>query len=639
MTLSRSLFLCLCMMLCLPARAEAPAALDMDAFRQIPIQHMGRIKPMESFARHIALTTMEGRTYAGYSETELLAALLFKPGEAAQWPLIGVRNHAVKRLLELPAEHRVFSISELIPRLQPHAVALMDIRSRDDKSWSAEERALLTLHEQVSDLRALVRALAFISPLQIAPPAELRDAVGLPEQEIYTYQDIQKREEALTTYIESVAQAGTEPSEELKAFLFQLSLIERGDALMPLFTIMPPQWELETDAQTGRVWRSPWELHRTGLGSPQTSAYLQTWQEMLGAYRTGDAQAWDLLTRQALDQSLTLAGIDAAAGQLALEIGYITYNPYLFSLIFYGLGLVTLLLMMKWEDLPLIPVAATALITGLIFHIAAIGIRMALLERPPVSTLYESIIFVGAVAVAGALVMAMMRAEKHMPLLIGAVCGIALQLLGMGFAAKGDTFQILMAVLDTNFWLATHVVVITAGYGACLVAGTIAHLYLLQRLFGSEERAETLIQPAFYTALVALLLTAVGTILGGIWADQSWGRFWGWDPKENGALLIVLWLVWLIHGRIAAQLGPLGFMVGMAFLNVVVALAWFGVNLLGVGLHSYGFVSGIAFNLALYCGLEALFICGTGVVIMKKAKRQSRKLSACDPTASPSRAA
>ena len=88
----------------------------------------------------------------------------------------------------------------------------------------------------------------------------------------------------------------------------------------------------------------------------------------------------------------------------------------------------------------------------------------------------------------------------------------------------------------------------------------------------------------------ATLFSFVGTILGGIWADQSWGRFWGWDPKENGALLIVLWNAIILHARWGGLVRDRGLAVMSVFGNIVVSLSWFGVNMLGVGLHSYGFM-------------------------------------------------
>src|SRR5690606_16005497 len=98
-----------------------------------------------------------------------------------------------------------------------------------------------------------------------------------------------------------------------------------------------------------------------------------------------------------------------------------------------------------------------------------------------------------------------------------------------------------------------------------------------------------------------------------------WGRFWGWDPKENGALLIVLWLIWLLHGRIAGQMNRDAYMAGMAGLTVVVALSWFGVNLLSTGLHSYGFIDGVAGALAAFCATEIALI---GALWYKAAARE-----------------
>ncbi len=107
--------------------------------------------------------------------------------------------------------------------------------------------------------------------------------------------------------------------------------------------------------------------------------------------------------------------------------------------------------------------------------------------------------------------------------------------------------------------------------------------------------------------LVALFFMLFGTILGGIWADQSWGRFWGWDPKENAALMIVMWQLLMVHLRISGMIKPLEFALGMVMNNIFLAFGWFGVNLLGVGLHSYGFTDSIATNLAVFILFELWF--------------------------------
>jgi hypothetical protein len=159
----------------------------------------------------------------------------------------------------------------------------------------------------------------------------------------------------------------------------------------------------------------------------------------------------------------------------------------------------------------------------------------------------------------------------------------------------------------------------------------LGNLYLISRLFGIRKSDPTHLKSLSrmtYGALAfGLIFSVVGTILGGIWANESWGRFWGWDPKENGALLICLSQIVILHLRMGGYLRDFGIAMATAFGGTVVAFSWFGVNLLGVGLHSYGFTSGI--NTALWSyyigqwGLMAIF----GVHHMVERARQEALLS------------
>jgi ABC-type transport system involved in cytochrome c biogenesis permease subunit len=157
-------------------------------------------------------------------------------------------------------------------------------------------------------------------------------------------------------------------------------------------------------------------------------------------------------------------------------------------------------------------------------------------------------------------------------------------------------------VLDTNFWLSTHVTAITTGYSAGMLAALLASVYLLAKLVGIKRGDRSwyagLSRMVYGVLAFSLIFSIVGTILGGIWANESWGRFWGWDPKENGALLICLTQIAILHGRMVGYLREHGLCAAVALGGTVIAFSWFGVNLLGVGLHSYGFTSGI--NAALW---------------------------------------
>jgi ABC-type transport system involved in cytochrome c biogenesis permease subunit len=174
----------------------------------------------------------------------------------------------------------------------------------------------------------------------------------------------------------------------------------------------------------------------------------------------------------------------------------------------------------------------------------------------------------------------------------------------------------LVAVLDTNFWLATHVTAVTTGYSAGLLASAIAHVHLFARMFGlrrDEAFFKETTRMTYGVLLFGLFFSVVGTILGGIWANYSWGRFWGWDPKENGALLICLWELIILHARLGGYIRDLGLAVMTVLGGVVIAFSWWGVNLLGVGLHSYGFTSGVLELLLLFYALEGLVLLGAAI--------------------------
>ena len=209
--------------------------------------------------------------------------------------------------------------------------------------------------------------------------------------------------------------------------------------------------------------------------------------------------------------------------------------------------------------------------------------------------------------------------------MLGSIVGTALHFIGFGYASDGNTLQVLVAVLNSNFWLSTHVTTIAIGYGITAVSSVMGHIYLIALIINRSTQTflKKLNDNMLSINLIALFFMLFGTILGGIWADQSWGRFWGWDPKENAALLIVMWQLLMVHLKISGLIKPLGFAAGMVISNIFLAFGWFGVNLLGVGLHSYGFTDSIAVNLALFILFEMWFAIGLYFLIHDtiKAKR------------------
>jgi ABC-type transport system involved in cytochrome c biogenesis permease subunit len=189
------------------------------------------------------------------------------------------------------------------------------------------------------------------------------------------------------------------------------------------------------------------------------------------------------------------------------------------------------------------------------------------------------------------------------------------------FLDTRDTLHVLEAVLDTQFWLSTHVISVTAGYAVTFLAGFIGICALVHRMATSydsyppglrpkqsEEFQQILYRMIYGIVCFAIFFSFIGTVLGGLWADDSWGRFWGWDPKENGAMMIVLWNAILLHARWDKQVGPRGFAVLAVLGNIVTAWSWFGTNQLGIGLHSYGFTSGALYTLVGFVSANLLFV-------------------------------
>ncbi len=254
-----------------------------------------------------------------------------------------------------------------------------------------------------------------------------------------------------------------------------------------------------------------------------------------------------------------------------------------------------------------------------VVHTFGLIYRMMLEGRPPVTNLYSSAIFIGWGTCGLGLVLERVY-KVGLGSAVAGLAGFVTLLIAHNLALGGDTMEMMRAVLDTNFWLATHVVVVTLGYAATFVAGTLAMAYIVLgvltpllaakvgKVGGSTNLGQALGKMVYAIVCFAALFSFTGTVLGGIWADQSWGRFWGWDPKENGALLIVIWNVLILHARWGKLVADRGLMNLAIFGNIVTAWSWFGVNMLGIGLHAYGFMDAAFKWLMLFNGSQVALI-------------------------------
>jgi ABC-type transport system involved in cytochrome c biogenesis permease subunit len=301
---------------------------------------------------------------------------------------------------------------------------------------------------------------------------------------------------------------------------------------------------------------------------------------------------------------------------IGMEVSYFKQDYFLNALVYFLIGSLCALAMWAFGSGKVGRILSRAAlvftIVGAGYCVTAIVTRCIIMQRPPVGNLYDTVIFIATTGVIFSLLVEWMS-RKRFALGLAPILGTALILLARRYEVgdAGDHLNPLVAVLDSNFWLATHVITISLGYSAGLLAAMLSCGYVLMRGLnldgGDKELRRSLTKAVYGCICLTVFLSLVGTVLGGIWANYSWGRFWGWDPKENGALMIVLWTLAILHARMGGILKEWGLHLASLFTACIVAFSWWHVNFLGVGLHNYGFTAGKG-TIWIFYGVMMLFI-------------------------------
>ena len=307
--------------------------------------------------------------------------------------------------------------------------------------------------------------------------------------------------------------------------------------------------------------------------------------------------------------------------KITAEVFYNSWPPFHLAVILYGLFLTLFSLILilskqkytKW----LLPVLVSAFLS----HTLGLAFRSYIMSRPPVSNMYETLLWVPYIAVLAGFVFYFKRWTA--PFLASVITAFfCLLLVGGAPEVLDGSLQPLEAVLRSNFWLSTHVLIITMSYAFFFVAFVLADMALVSFLL-NKKRGENFInqmsRPLYRLLQWGVAGLALGTVLGAVWADYSWGRFWGWDPKESWALITLLGYVALLHARMTGWVRAFGLTVGSLALFFLVIMAWYGVNfILGKGLHSYGFGTG---GIEYVTGFFLLHLILCACVFLKKKDR------------------
>ena len=605
-------FLFILLLLChIPGTGWANTGYNHDALKSIPVLHEGRVKPLEAFAR-IYLKRFSGRTALedGTAAMAWLTEALLDPRAASEQKVFLIDHEALKEKIGfIGYERDVFSYIELQEGLRKTAPDIAKLQDVPEDELSITSKKLMKLHYDVLAYAQILRSFSLLLPLNVDIPKQYdipKDGHGM-----ITYYDLIKIVPTLQDDLQRIIKRrGTDVSRYTKReqaitkLARELDVLQQGASNNVLLRILPL-----TFGQEAGDWASPWEAVQMGTADPKVLGYIKRWRDAIAAYHVQDEAAWNIATQAIRDTAQEMTETRVSSFKMDVERWYLIGHPLFLALGFYIAAFLLFTLQQRYEAISS-KFFHVSVGLALSLHAVEMACRIFILERPPVATLYESVIFV-AFFCAALCYWFYLKTQKTEQIVIGLLCAAFLIVIAPYFVSDAsNNLETLQAVLNTNFWLATHVIVITAGYGICLITACLAHYRLYRTGFTkiTKKATKSLDDSVHAASILSLLLVAVGTILGGIWADQSWGRFWGWDPKENGALLIVLWIVWIQHGLYDQKLSKEMYLALMAGLNVIVALSWFGVNLLGVGLHSYGFADGFFAYLVLFCVAQSAVI-------------------------------
>jgi len=602
-------------------------------FARLPVLMNGRIQPMDSVGRNtllqirstgdVPLEEVPAWQFWHHPRklrsSEWLLEVFFKPDLADTRPIFLIHNPELLEDLNIADKGvsrsglRYYTFAQLEPLVPEIEKQGSKARAIEDKLRTALDKQVIKLHNAIF-IYQMMKASA-------RPPSWFdfeRDLASF-EKNLPAGLEAMRARDAGKSFDEAVMKQFWSPVTEF----FQLSRDPNAGQLYPL--VVPPfradqkheDWssigQAMLDSVRGELIGQPIK-YLAAIGSAYAQDRTTDFNSAVSSYRE-----W-----------LTQAGFGAQNRKGNEEFFFNDSKPFLHSIIIYlvafllaATGLLTLSAAPELSE-SLRRSAFWLVILGGALHTFGLIFRMYLESRPPVTNLYSSAIFIGWGAMVFGIILERIY-KLGIGSLMASLVGVITLFIAHNLALGGDTMEMMRAVLDTNFWLATHVVAVTLGYSATFAAGFLALVYIFIGLFtpllarrpeqprrdtpaSGPDVGKSLAKMVYAIVCFATLFSFVGTVLGGIWADQSWGRFWGWDPKENGALLIVLWNAIILHARWGGLVRDRGLMTLAVFGNVITSFSWFGVNMLGIGLHSYGFMDAAFRWLVLFIGTQLIVI-------------------------------
>jgi ABC-type transport system involved in cytochrome c biogenesis permease subunit len=612
-------------------RGQVAGGFDFETAGRLPIVDHGRVKPIDSLAR-IALMILSGkqdyRDKDGVTHPatkwllDVMTAQLQRPekdgspirGDSRSVKAYRIEDPSVRQMLNLKDDGTIYSFQEIYDaagtdRLKMLLKAAGDLRGRHADVNNPQEliaalnpsdRAMFELSGQIFNHLQLSQYETSHRVFRIDNMGVLA-VLGLEERPGFRY--------GFDEFLPRLAELEREARRAEKVKDRDRSLFDRkametyshvdlyvGLAGWDAKTLLPIA--PSTKGGDFKTIKMAEELMGKAENREQLRALTPPLLTILDVYARGNKK--DFNTAVAAHESDLQKILPTETAKATTEASFNAFAPFYVCTVFYVILFVVICVSWLWQETAINRFAFWMTVLTACVHTWALVMRMYIQGRPPVTNLYSSAVFIGWVCVLVTLVVERIY-RNGIPLAVGTITGALTLFIAHYLGGSGDTLEMLEAVLDTNFWLATHVTSVTIGYSATFVAGffgivTIVHVLIdsVRKVPPSYASMKLLGQCIYGVVCFAMLFSFLGTVLGGIWADASWGRFWGWDPKENGALLIVIMNAMILHARWAGMVKVRGMAILSLVGNMVTIWSWFGTNQLGIGLHAYGFNSTLA---------------------------------------------
>ncbi len=609
-----------------------------ERFGALPVQHEGRVMPFSTLAA-TTLYAVHGRRDVQFvapaaaaageipvlrtvklSPTEWLLDVWCFPGQAERYPLFRIENVGVLETLGFQHDGQTQGF-EYLPygQLVAQGRKLQELAQAAEKKpqlrRSAVDEQVLQLFRQLLVYHRLHQQLAVLQSEMQVEGDSLR-AVFDGAQKL-RFEGLMQKAAAFRAYVKQAGEQFEDPKHgnlsQLLLFLSEAATAGSGPSLLPPLL---PREQADT-----------WHTIPEAIDRAMRGAVDAQHAAMIGRLQDGLLAA-DMPARlQALDgYRAAVAAAAAARGEGAgveLESYYYRANWHFHAMMTFVaafLAAVAACALPRSRAVWSVAMLGGLLACGLL--VADVWLRCLITGHPPITRLYDTFLFIGGVG-ALTLLIAEWILQKRVALVLAPFCGALFIFFARLFeVADGqDTMKPLQAVLLSNFWLGVHVPTMNIGYAAGVAAALVAMAWITVRVLRIEHPdsplAKSLYRMTYGVTCFSLATSVVGTILGGVWANDSWGRFWGWDPKENGALLICLSQVALLHARMSGMVRDAGFALWTVATGAIVVFSWFHTNLLGVGLHAYGFSSELLTGVWVsYSILGGFFVAGAIDVLL-----------------------